>query len=115
MEQLLDSMIAAGVIVLATPVYFYTMCAQMTSRSRPSKRRASSFSTSASAARLGERRTEPSSAKLMRPASKAASQRALSSRPLWTSNLLSSFVVDKCSGSQSKSLYVLSDWPSAEA
>jgi multimeric flavodoxin WrbA len=29
MEQLLDSMIAANVIVLATPVYFYTMCAQM--------------------------------------------------------------------------------------
>lgn len=29
MKQLLDSMVAADVIVLATPVYFYTMCAQM--------------------------------------------------------------------------------------
>ena len=29
MKQLLESMIAADVIVLATPVYFYTMCAQM--------------------------------------------------------------------------------------
>jgi multimeric flavodoxin WrbA len=29
MEQILDSMIAADVIVMATPVYFYTMCAQM--------------------------------------------------------------------------------------
>jgi multimeric flavodoxin WrbA len=29
MTQILDSMIAADVIVLATPVYFYTMCAQM--------------------------------------------------------------------------------------
>ncbi len=29
MAQILDSMIAADVIVLATPVYFYTMCAQM--------------------------------------------------------------------------------------
>lgn len=29
MAQVLDSMIAADVIVLATPVYFYTMCAQM--------------------------------------------------------------------------------------
>ncbi len=25
----LDSMVAADVIVMATPVYFYTMCAQM--------------------------------------------------------------------------------------
>jgi len=29
MAQILDSMMAADVIVLATPVYFYTMCAQM--------------------------------------------------------------------------------------
>jgi len=29
MAPILDSMIAADVIVLATPVYFYTMCAQM--------------------------------------------------------------------------------------
>jgi multimeric flavodoxin WrbA len=29
MRQILDDMIAADVIVLATPVYFYTMCAQM--------------------------------------------------------------------------------------
>jgi multimeric flavodoxin WrbA len=29
MSQILDSMTAADVIVLATPVYFYTMCAQM--------------------------------------------------------------------------------------
>jgi multimeric flavodoxin WrbA len=29
MAQILDSMLAADVIVLATPVYFYTMCAQM--------------------------------------------------------------------------------------
>ena len=29
MAQILDSMIAADVIVLVTPVYFYTMCAQM--------------------------------------------------------------------------------------
>jgi len=29
MAQILDSMIAADVIVMATPVYFYTMCAQM--------------------------------------------------------------------------------------
>ena len=29
MAHILDSMIAADVIVLATPVYFYTMCAQM--------------------------------------------------------------------------------------
>ena len=29
MAEVLDSMIAADVIVLATPVYFYTMCAQM--------------------------------------------------------------------------------------
>ena len=29
MAQILDSMIAADVIVLATPVYFYSMCAQM--------------------------------------------------------------------------------------
>lgn len=29
MAQILSSMIAADVIVLATPVYFYTMCAQM--------------------------------------------------------------------------------------
>ena len=29
MSHILDSMIAADVIVLATPVYFYTMCAQM--------------------------------------------------------------------------------------
>ena len=29
MAQILDSMAAADVIVLATPVYFYTMCAQM--------------------------------------------------------------------------------------
>jgi multimeric flavodoxin WrbA len=29
MAQILDSMIATDVIVLATPVYFYTMCAQM--------------------------------------------------------------------------------------
>jgi len=29
MSQILDSMAAADVIVLATPVYFYTMCAQM--------------------------------------------------------------------------------------
>jgi multimeric flavodoxin WrbA len=29
MAQILDSMVAADVIVLATPVYFYTMCAQM--------------------------------------------------------------------------------------
>jgi multimeric flavodoxin WrbA len=29
MAQILDSMTAADVIVLATPVYFYTMCAQM--------------------------------------------------------------------------------------
>ncbi len=29
MSQVLDDMIAADVIVLATPVYFYTMCAQL--------------------------------------------------------------------------------------
>jgi multimeric flavodoxin WrbA len=29
MAQILDSMIAADVIVMATPVYFYSMCAQM--------------------------------------------------------------------------------------
>lgn len=29
MAQLLDSMVAADVIVMATPVYFYAMCAQM--------------------------------------------------------------------------------------
>ena len=29
MAQILDSMVAADVIVLATPVYFYSMCAQM--------------------------------------------------------------------------------------
>jgi multimeric flavodoxin WrbA len=29
MAQVLDSMVAADVIVMATPVYFYTMCAQM--------------------------------------------------------------------------------------
>jgi multimeric flavodoxin WrbA len=29
MAQILENMIAADVIVLATPVYFYTMCAQM--------------------------------------------------------------------------------------
>jgi multimeric flavodoxin WrbA len=29
MAQILDSMVAAEVIVLATPVYFYTMCAQL--------------------------------------------------------------------------------------
>ena len=29
MAQVLDSMMAADVIVMATPVYFYTMCAQM--------------------------------------------------------------------------------------
>jgi multimeric flavodoxin WrbA len=29
MAKILDSMIAADVIVMATPVYFYTMCAQM--------------------------------------------------------------------------------------
>jgi multimeric flavodoxin WrbA len=29
MAQILDSMIAVDVIVLATPMYFYTMCAQM--------------------------------------------------------------------------------------
>jgi multimeric flavodoxin WrbA len=29
MAHILDSMMAADVIVLATPVYFYTMCAQM--------------------------------------------------------------------------------------
>jgi multimeric flavodoxin WrbA len=29
MAAILDSMIAADVIVMATPVYFYTMCAQM--------------------------------------------------------------------------------------
>jgi multimeric flavodoxin WrbA len=29
MAQVLDSMAAADVIVMATPVYFYTMCAQM--------------------------------------------------------------------------------------
>ncbi len=29
MADVLDSMVAADVIVLATPVYFYTMCAQM--------------------------------------------------------------------------------------
>ncbi len=29
MAQILDSMLAADVIVMATPVYFYTMCAQM--------------------------------------------------------------------------------------
>jgi multimeric flavodoxin WrbA len=29
MSRILDSMMAADVIVLATPVYFYTMCAQM--------------------------------------------------------------------------------------
>jgi multimeric flavodoxin WrbA len=29
MAQILDSMIATDVIVMATPVYFYTMCAQM--------------------------------------------------------------------------------------
>lgn len=29
MSQILDKMIAADVIVLATPVYFYTMCAQL--------------------------------------------------------------------------------------
>jgi hypothetical protein len=46
---------------------------------------------------------------------KGGVQEALSSRLLWTSNLLSSFVVDKCSGSQSESLYVSSDWPGAEA
>jgi multimeric flavodoxin WrbA len=29
MEEILDKMVNADVIVLATPVYFYTMCAQM--------------------------------------------------------------------------------------
>jgi multimeric flavodoxin WrbA len=29
MAEILESMVAADVIVLATPVYFYTMCAQM--------------------------------------------------------------------------------------
>jgi multimeric flavodoxin WrbA len=29
MAQILDDMVAANVIVMATPVYFYTMCAQM--------------------------------------------------------------------------------------
>jgi multimeric flavodoxin WrbA len=29
MAQILDSMVAADVIVMATPVYFYAMCAQM--------------------------------------------------------------------------------------
>jgi len=29
MSQILDNMMAADVIVMATPVYFYTMCAQM--------------------------------------------------------------------------------------
>lgn len=29
MAAILDSMVAADVIVMATPVYFYTMCAQM--------------------------------------------------------------------------------------
>lgn len=29
MPEILDKMVAADVIVLATPVYFYTMCAQM--------------------------------------------------------------------------------------
>jgi len=29
MAQILDSMVATDVIVMATPVYFYTMCAQM--------------------------------------------------------------------------------------
>lgn len=29
MKEILDKMIAADVIVMATPVYFYTMCAQM--------------------------------------------------------------------------------------
>jgi multimeric flavodoxin WrbA len=29
MAQILDSMVAADVIVMATPVYFYSMCAQM--------------------------------------------------------------------------------------
>jgi multimeric flavodoxin WrbA len=29
MAQILDDMVAADVIVMATPVYFYTMCAQM--------------------------------------------------------------------------------------
>jgi multimeric flavodoxin WrbA len=29
MAQILDDMVAADVIVLATPVYFYTMCAQL--------------------------------------------------------------------------------------
>jgi len=29
MAQILEKMIAADVIVMATPVYFYTMCAQM--------------------------------------------------------------------------------------
>jgi len=29
MSHILDSMMAADVIVLATPVYFYTMCAQL--------------------------------------------------------------------------------------
>jgi multimeric flavodoxin WrbA len=29
MAQILDSMLASDVIVMATPVYFYTMCAQM--------------------------------------------------------------------------------------
>jgi multimeric flavodoxin WrbA len=29
MSHILDSMMAADIIVLATPVYFYTMCAQM--------------------------------------------------------------------------------------
>ena len=29
MAEVLDKMVAADVIVMATPVYFYTMCAQM--------------------------------------------------------------------------------------
>ena len=29
MDEILDKMIAANVIVLATPVYFYTMCGQL--------------------------------------------------------------------------------------
>jgi multimeric flavodoxin WrbA len=29
MDEILDKMVAADVIVMATPVYFYTMCAQM--------------------------------------------------------------------------------------
>jgi len=29
MASILDGMVASDVIVMATPVYFYTMCAQM--------------------------------------------------------------------------------------